>query len=356
MKKLMVIFLLVLVGVGIWSFIRQNKTVSPLLTPRAESPSPTSSNVSPLQGTSLFVPYWTIDSNTPWESYDTLIYFGVTPGKSGLNTEEPGYVRLTDFTEKAGGKRSYLTIRMLDSKQNFAILKNTSLQDRLINESISLAKENGFEGVVLDLEVSALPFASLLEQISSFNKRFYTAAHTADLHYAVTLYGDTFYRIRPFEVSSLGKYSDEIMIMAYDLHKARGNPGPNFPLGGKSTYGYDYSSLLDHFTKSVPKEKLTVIFGLFGYDWTVDDKRNMLAHGDPLSYNEIKQKFILNCDYSSCSQKRDPLSSESYISYTDTEGAKHLVWFEDMDSVAKKQKFLQTKGIASFSFWAYSYY
>ena len=83
------------------------------------------------------------------------------------------------------------------------------------------------------------------------------------------------------------------MIMAYDFHKVKGNPGPNFPLNGKETYGYDLQKMTDDFLQFVPPEKLTIIFGLFGYDWVIDDKNNALQSGEALSYLQIKQKFLV---------------------------------------------------------------
>lgn len=348
------LFLLLITGIIVSYFIFRTDTLAiPVTTPKLR----TNDSIRPGQKKqSLFVPYWTLTSDIRIDDKDILLYFGVTPGASGLNKEDQGYSGLTTFTSKAGDNTTYLTLRMLDSKQNFTILENNSLQHALITDTIQTAKANGFTGVVLDLEVSALPFASVIDQISAFNKKFYNEAKKENLHYAVALYGDTFFRIRPFDVKSIGESSDEIMIMAYDMHKSRGNPGPNFPLGGKQRYGYDYTKLISQFSDAVPQEKLTVIFGLFGYDWEIDDKKNMVTHGEPLSYNQIEDRFLTDCAYTLCLVNRDPLSSETSITYTDNDGKKHLVWFEDPESVAKKQEYLRTQGIQSYSFWAYSYY
>lgn len=352
MKKL-VLFIIILLGVASYLWITSEGDITPL----SLSPEPTVSPPVPTteKKTSLFVPYWSLKSG-PFSDEDIVIYFGVSPQTGGLQTSDEGYRGLSVFQQLAGNRPSYLTLRMLDAKRNFAILDSVSEQETLINETVTTAKQYGFEGIVLDLEVSALPFASLLDQISAFNKRFYEDAKKAGLHYAVALYGDTFFRIRPFDVKAIASNSDEIMIMAYDFHKSRGNPGPNFPLKGKEKYGYDYDSLITDFLEAVPPEKLTVIFGYFGYDWLVDNNQNMMEHGDPLSYNQITNQFIEHCQGTNCSLKRDDLSEESYITYSDENGRKHIVWFEDERSVAKKQEFLQTKGISSFSYWAHSYF
>jgi spore germination protein YaaH len=53
---------------------------------------------------------------------------------------------------------------------------------------------------------------------------------------------------------------------------------------------------------------------------------------------------------------RDPKSAETKITYTDADKKQHVVWFEDMESVAAKEAYLKTRGISKVSFWAYSYF
>lgn len=357
MKKLIPAAGVILLLVGAFFVFREKTVISPLAQqsiPRSETS--VEKTQTRAKKTSLFVPYWSLSAAIPADQYDTLIYFGITSGTRGINTEDAGHTSLARFQESAGEAQTFLTLRMLDSKQNFAILENSARQEALITATITTAKDNGFDGVVLDLEVSALPFESLMKQISSFNKRFYTEAKKSNLHYAVALYGDTFFRIRPFDVKEIARNSDEVMIMAYDFHKSRGNPGPNFPLKGKDRYGYDYTRLIEQFGDAVPKENLTVIFGFFGYDWVVNKEKNMITYGEPLSFNQINDRFLTDCRFTACSLKRDTLSAESFVSYIDSEGRNHLVWFEDEESVAKKQAFLEAQGINSFSYWAHSYF
>ncbi len=307
---------------------------------------------------SLFIPYWNVENaSIDRESYDRLIYFGITASAEGINKSEPGYESLSAFFDLAGDeKETHLVLRMLDSEVNFAILKDSKKQEKIIQQSLDVANGFGFEGIVLDLELSALPFDSLIKQINSFNSKFFKASKSQGFSYSLTMYGDVYYRIRPFDVKNLAENSDQIMIMAYDFSKANGNPGPNFPLYGKEKYGYDYTQLTEKLITEAPIEKIDVIFGLYGYDWQVDDKDIAQAAGKPLSYLEIKNSILNNCGLLSCVIKRDNLSRESLISYTATNGKKHTVWYEDMESISEKKKYLKTKGVYRFSLWAHDYF
>ncbi|MBI4097198.1 MAG: hypothetical protein HY428_02165 [Candidatus Levybacteria bacterium] len=328
-----------------------HSSIEPTLSPTRTIPKATQ------EKTSIFVPYWSLSSrNTSFSEYDELIYFGITPTVKGIDTDEVGYKSLKRFIRMAGEKKkTSLTLRMLDSTVNLAVLKDKKLQQTVVKQTVDLAKEHGFDGIVLDLELTALPFSSTITQINSLVSQLSSEAKKDDLSFAVLLYGDTFYRVRPFEVKTIAKSVDEVMIMAYDFHKSRGNPGPNFPLDGRNVYGYDFKKMTDDYLQFVPPEKLTIVFGLFGYDWEVDGSQKAIVNGSSLSFDKIDQSFLEKCMYQDCKTTRDPVSSETRVTYTDGE-KKHVVWFEDMTSVAKKQEFLETRGITSSSFWAYSYF
>lgn len=306
---------------------------------------------------SLFVPYWGTGDSEIDEDYDEYLYFGVTPGSNGINRKEAGFTNLNKFIDSVPGKsEKKLVVRMLDSNITFPILNDTAKQKVLTKDSIAVAKKNGFSGIVLDLEVSAVPFDSLINQINQFTSQFYKESKDENLQFTIMFYGDTFYRLRPFDVKTLSKNADSFMIMSYDFHKSRSNPGPNFPLRGKEVYGYDMTRMTDDFLRYLPPEKTSIVFGLFGYDWEVDKKGNGSSQGEAKTYQEIKKEFLTDCRYKDCVVRRKNDSAETEIRYTDEGGIDHIVWFEDMQSIQAKERYLKERGIGNFSFWAYSYF
>ncbi|TMI85814.1 MAG: hypothetical protein E6H08_21960 [Bacteroidetes bacterium] len=308
--------------------------------------------------TALFVPFWTIDKTIfDKENYSALIYSGVIANENGIDTTGQTYSKLTDFLLQSDqNKKKLLTIQMTNALVNTRVLQNISLQQKIIDQSLILAKENNFNGIVLDFEFSALPFASITESITNFITRFSQKTHKSNVSFAITLYGDVFYRPRPYNVALLAKQADEVMVMAYDFHKAKGDPGANFPLTATKDEDYDFTIMVDDFLKKVPKEKLTIIFGMYGYDWKTGERGQSIMPATSLSLNQIKQKFLMSCKFTTCKITRDSLSTETKITYTDNENTNHVVWFEDEESVKKKKIFIETKGIFSTGMWAYSYF
>ena len=359
MKRFLIILLLLAVSAFIALRVIRDQVRHDLLQPVAQpalTPSPTVVIDQLKQtNTALFVPSWTVDSISD-TSYDHFIYFGIVPTKNGIDTsasEKP----LAEFIKSVPeGKQTMLTLKMQDTDINAAVLQNKTLQQKVISQTIAVAKENGFSGVVLDLEMGGIPFSSLLDEINGFTKALDAQSKEKHLQFGVTLYGDTFYRLRPFDVKTIASNADMVMIMAYDFHKVRSNPGPNFPLGGQSIYGYDMGKMADDFLQAVPNQKISVIFGLFGYDWPVDNQGNAVGQGQALTDLQIQNKFLNGCKFSVCQIKRDPVSGETVIYYTGDNNQKHIVWFEDMQSVAAKEHYLQKRGIGNFAFWANSYF
>lgn len=298
-----------------------------------------------------FVPYWSVtDQYYNAHDYNRFFYFGVAPNTSGINQDEAGYLGLSDFVRNFSDlKEKYLTLRMLDTDVNFATLKNTGLQDKIIHETIETAIKTEFTGVVLDFEIFSLFDTKVPEQINDFVARFYKELKNNNLKFALTIYGDVFFRPRPFDLEFLSKNSDEIIIMAYDYHKSGGEPGPNFPLP-------EFKKMIDEFTRVVPADKLTVAFGMFGYDWLVDEKKRPVRRAKSMSLAEIKKEFVTDCKWKNCLITRDEKQAEIEVNYIDPTGGLHIVWFEDEKSVEIKTRYLQEAGIDSLAYWAYGYW
>lgn len=306
----------------------------------------------------LFIPYWTVGSqqiNT--SEYNQLVYFGVSVNVHGIATQEDGYKNIDQFLTLTNRKsKRLLAIRMITTDTNRIVLADKNLQKKIIDQSIHLAKAKEFDGVVLDFEISALGFTTITNNISNFEIKFADTVKENKLLFYATMYGDTFSRFRPFNVKSIASHADGVMIMAYDFHKANGNAGPNFPLKDNQNEGYDFEKMIHDFLQQVPPEKITIVFGLYGYDWTVDEKGNSVDQATSLSDNQIQQKFLNKCAFTNCNVIIDGESAETKILYTDSNQKNHILWFEDVRSIAKKTAFLASKNIKSIAYWAYSYF
>jgi len=305
---------------------------------------------------SIFVPYWTMKGGlSDLNQYDNLFYFGLNGGSEGIDKNDPGLQKISDFMDKTPlNKAKFLTIKISEWDEN---------RQKIISDAVDIAKQYKFSGVVLDLELNSLFSDQVKNQITDFVQLFSATLKKENMKLYVALYGDTFYRKRPYDVLPIAKSADQILIMAYDFHKVGGEPGPNFPFTDSQKYGYDFQTMVDDFQKFVPQDKLAVIFGLYGYDWMVDEKKRPIKPAKALTLDEIRPKFLEKCQWQDCLVKRDNKSKETEVDYVvsnvvDNYGYLdyHVVWFEDEESVNVKIDYLKTKGIGNIAYWAWGYF
>lgn len=351
MRKLLV-GLLLLLAVVAWilslSFKKQaevEKVVykpSPTIVPQVVS------------NTILFVPYWTLQ-NTLDTNYSEYIYFGITPDKTGIARNEEGFEKIPLFLHKVpSNAKKFLGVRMTNSSINEYVLQNDDVQQKVIADAVAVAKEDNFDGVVLDLEYNAFPFESVIKSVTNFSKRFSEGAKGEKLLFYQTFYGDTYYRGRPYDIRVLAKQADKTLVMTYDFHKANADPGANFPFD-TGDEGYSFKEMVGNFIKDVPSSKISIIFGMFGYDWKVSEKGTSVGQAESLSDNEIAQKFKMPCQLKNCSFVKNE-AMETKVTYEDDQGQRHVVWFEDKASVEKKKDFLEENGISSIGYWANGFF
>lgn len=302
----------------------------------------------------VFIPYWQIGKKIKATPSGQFIYFGITPGKTGIDTTDEGYKKI--LTPTADQKNALLVIRMTEQTMVNAVLNDTQKQQRIANQAVQIARGHNFRGLILDLEVSGLANEKTVNQITALVKQLFNRTKANKLSFSLLLFGDHFYRSRPYNLEALQKYVDRFYIMAYDLHKPFGTPGPNFPLRKGETFDYDLTSAIDQFTPTIPPDKLIVVFGMYGYDWIVDGKKRPLKKAKSLTLVQIKKKYLQSCSWKNCVIKRDEVSAETEVNYVDEAGRLHIVWFEDEQSVEKKIAFLKTRGVSNFAFWAWGYY
>lgn len=356
MKKLFWSFILVIILFVSWRvYTKSQAGPGTDFVPQDAKESPQAKDSSPTEST--FVTYWTLGADAPLAQYDEVYYFGVAATPEGIDRNDDGFARISQFLDKtAMVPKRFLVIRMVDKDINSEVLKSRVSQERIVQDSVRVAEEYGFDGVVLDFEISSIGFDSVTNRVSNFYTLFAGEVKQKNLMFYVTLYGDTYYRVRAYDIKHIGALSDKVLVMTYDFHKSRGNPGPNFPLRGKETYGYDLTQMIQDFQKDLPTGKITVIFGMFGYDWSVDAEGKSTDSGIAASYFKIQQSFIDSCEYTECIWEKDRESTETRVEYTDDTGEKHIIWFENPDSIREKRDYLQSIGVEDIAYWAYSYY
>ncbi|KXK08449.1 MAG: hypothetical protein UZ21_OP11001000650 [Microgenomates bacterium OLB22] len=125
---------------------------------------------------SFFVPYWNLDESIDGDGLFGLevapsraLYFGVPVSSDGIDLTEEDKRHLRTFVSRFSGYKRSLTLRMVNTQTNLEVFERKELWSQIAASSISLANEYGFDRVILDLEVSALPTQFIRDQIVNFS-------------------------------------------------------------------------------------------------------------------------------------------------------------------------------------------
>lgn len=222
-----------------------------------------------------------------------------------------------------------------DTRSVGRILNSQQVQDDFIQELIDEAKDEGYAGWAIDIEVLK---ATDEANFSKFIKNAATKLHANDLKLNVIVFGrvekETYDSAKAHNYKTLGRYADEVQLMTYNFNNGETDPGGQTPLGW-------YRDVLRYAVENIPAEKILVGLSTHGYDWTDGDVVG-------LNYDDAK-KLILDNNSKVIYNNKE---SSNVSNFTDRFGEKHSVWFEDAKSIKEKTEIARNEfGINKFALW-----
>jgi peptidoglycan-N-acetylglucosamine deacetylase len=193
-----------------------------------------------------------------------------------------------------------------------------------------------YRGLMIDFESfpkSAQPgYVALLNGLSS------------DLHAkGMKLYASVQVRNEDYDYKAIAAAVDGVVIMNYDEHFPNGTPGP--------VASQDwFTDNLESAIKEIPKEKLIVAIGNYGYDWVEKPKKGKLPPGEADKSVSVQEAWIGSRD-SEEDIDFDGDALNPHFSYQDDDKFRHDVWFLDAVTALNEMRAAQTLGIQTFALW-----
>jgi len=203
-------------------------------------------------------------------------------------------------------------------------------QNRTIDLLINLAKEKNYDGWDLDFENVAKGDKDLY---NTFSKKFSEKLHTQGLLLSITVQAqesDNAGNITPGQdIETLGKYADQIRVMAYDFHSPSSAPGPITPIT-------DLEKTITYTKSKIDLTKIIISLPTYGYDWSND------GPATAYQYQELQSLLSLK----NAKSTRDIDSQEVNATYNN-----HQVWYPDSTSLSKLIEITKAFGIDKICFW-----
>ncbi len=287
-----------------------------------------------------------------WES-DTASYQSYIKNASQVNTIAPFWATLNQdasLTDRGGSdhakivqtahnNNSKVLLLVNNAKQTstsnpiHTVLSNPALRTKAIANLENYIKKYNMDGVNIDFEV--VP-SSDRDNLTAFMREL--SSRLRPQGYIVTI--DVFPKqnelediAKAYDYAELAKYSDKIIIMAYDNHGTWSGAGPIAAINW-------VENNLKYALSLIPKNKLYLGVAAYGYDWTANGVEPL----DHQAVNNLISKYNVKVQW-------DELSKSPYFKYADSAGITHEVWFESADSLSFKLGLVQKYDIGGIAIW-----
>jgi|SRR5680860_19306 len=222
-----------------------------------------------------------------------------------------------------------------------AILNNISVQEILINNILSILTAKGYRGLNVDFEYVPSQdrerYNQFLQQVvNRLHPRGYSVSSALAPKLSSNQKGLLY---EAHDYSRHGQLLDFVVLMTYEWGWAGGPPMAIAPYNM-------VKRVLDYAVTVIPRHKIMIGVALYARDWTLP-----YVKGGPNARSFSPQYAIqLAARYHAFIQY-DQLSQSPFFRYTDGQGRKHEVWFEDARSMQAKFNLVKDYNIRGVSYW-----
>ena len=246
----------------------------------------------------------------------------------------------------AGQTAPLLTVTNLGETGGFSsqlahtLLTDEGVQARLLDSVTALIREKDYHGLNINFEY-IYPFDR--DSYSQFVSRAAQRLHplgcpvsTAIAPKESAAQEGLLYTAHDYEAH--GKYADKVILMTYEWGYTYGAPQAVSPVNR-------IRRVLDYAVTVIPRGKILMGFSNYAYDWTLPWKQGTAARVlSNAGAQELAASRWAEIQY-------DQTAGAAWFNYTDTDGRKHVVWFEDARSVRERLRLVEEYGLAGISIW-----
>ncbi|GAC1339957.1 MAG: hypothetical protein NVSMB29_08130 [Candidatus Dormibacteria bacterium] len=355
------------------------RSASPALTPSVApgaSPMVVTAGPRPTREVFGFAPYWELGNWQQWHYnlLTTISYFGITLDGSGnpVAGSDAGWLgwqsaNLTNLTQTAhaANDRVLLTIKVFNDADINAICSSPQNTQNAINQTISLVRGRGLDGVTVDFEGGSSPsYPTIQGCFTAFMGALDNQVHAAlpGSEVVVATYsGSASWDGGIFNIGELAANTDAFFVMAYDMYRSPSTASANAPLHG-ATYN-DTSTVAQYLTRA-PASKIILGVPYYGYKWSVANPGiNVPATAGPAADTyatmaddfACAQQLSLHWDGDAASPYAQWYSPAANDPCGGNFGSWRQLYYDSVDSLALKYDLVTSSGIRGMGIWALGY-
>lgn len=222
-----------------------------------------------------------------------------------------------------------------------AVLSSPAAQENLITNILSIIQQKGYLGLNIDFEYVLPADRELYNQflrrvVERLRPRGYIVSTALAPKETATQAG-LLYEAHDYPVH--GRLVDFVVLMTYEWGYALGPPWAIAPLN-------KVRDILDYAVTAIPRNKILMGMPLYGRDW-----RLPYIAGTTIATTISPPDAVLRAARYGASIQFHPVYRSPYYYYTDEQGNRHVVWFEDARSVSEKYNLVIEYGLRGVSYW-----
>ncbi|HET7578364.1 MAG TPA: LysM peptidoglycan-binding domain-containing protein [Bacillales bacterium] len=224
------------------------------------------------------------------------------------------------------------------------ILTNTDLQDTLISNFLQIMGQKGYRGLNIDFEYvypqDRENYNRFLRKVVGRLHPQYSVSTAVAPKHSGTQQG-TLYEAHDYPAH--GRIVDFVILMTYEWGWAGGPAGAISPIP-------QMRRVLDYAVSVIPRDKIMMGVSIYGRDWPLP-----YVQGQTRAKTISEQQAIDRAFNNNVAIQYDGSAEAPHFQYTDQQGKRHEVWFEDARSLQAKYGLVKTYRLRGLSYWVLNY-
>ncbi|MBY0121968.1 glycoside hydrolase family 18 protein [Bacillus sp. S/N-304-OC-R1] len=220
------------------------------------------------------------------------------------------------------------------------LLNDIPIQDKFLNNIVATAKKFGFKDIHFDFEFlrpeDREAYNRFLRKAKARFQKEGWLLSTALAPKTSAEQKGRWYEAHDYKAH--GEIVDFVVIMTYEWGYSGGPSMAVSPIG-------PVRKVLEYAITEIPSSKILMGQNLYGYDWTLPFVQGSFARAiSPQQAIQLAEKNNVSIQY-------DTAAQAPFFTYTDSEGKKHEVWFEDARSIQAKFDLIKELKLRGMSYW-----
>lgn len=215
------------------------------------------------------------------------------------------------------------------------VLENPVYRNNLVRSLARLARQRGYGGVSIDFEFIppqrrndfVIFLTELKQELGGLLLHVNVHAKSEDLPDNRIVGG--------YDYRGIGSIADIMAIMTIDYGYPTGPPDPIAPIGW-------IEQVLQYALTQLGPQKVQIAFALYGYDKMVNTNSTTALSVQRAQNQAIEAGAVVEFD---------TIAQAPWYRYYGSNGAEHIVWFEDIRSYMAKYKLVDVYQLLGTTFW-----